>query len=335
MKRFKPHWTALLIALGSLSSLAVAAQEPGTTDMSGMLFINASQQELASGDSNFNADLKRAFINVSHQLNSDWSLHMTTDVQWHRHQDPDDPMLRHFYAQRTINDWMRVRVGNAPTPWIQPLAQLNGYRYIDPGLTPRTGHGSPADWGVHLDGELADFGYSVSAITGAGFRKPRLGDSVDFEGRVYWQPVQGLRLHVGGYHGTRTQDKGDRPKFHTAQRWNTALTYNQGPWRAGVQYLYADNWRQVNRPEEDAANGFSVWSSYQINANYAVSLRHDQMSPNRRLDSSREQHYAQAALEWRYSPRLRFSAVVKHIDNTSNTGRQIDNEFGLWTLIVL
>ena len=336
MQIFKLNRIALFAALGSaFCSFSAMAQTPGTTDVSSMIFINASQQERASGDSDFNPDLKRLFINIDHQFNTDWSFHITTDFQWQRHQDPADPMLRHFYAQRTINDNMRVKIGNAPTPWILPIAQLNGYRYLDPGLIPRAGHGNPADWGLHLEGEVADFGYSIAAVTGGGFNKPRVGDSADFEGRVYWQPVQGLRLHVGGYRGTLTQDKDDRPKFHTAQRWNTALTYNQGPWRAGAQYFYADNWRQINVPEADAASGVSVWGSYQINANYAVSLRHDQTNPSRRLDASREQDYYQAALEWRYNPRWRFSAVVKHIDNTANTGRQINNEFGLWAQILL
>ncbi|WP_113907635.1 hypothetical protein [Aliidiomarina celeris] len=322
-----------VLSFGALS-ISANAQEPGTTEFSGMIFLNGSQQEPANGNDNFNVDLKRFFLNVNHQFSSDWSMHVTTDFQWQRYQDPSDPILRHFYVQKKISDTMRVRIGNAPTPWILPIAQLNGYRYLDPGLLPRAGHGAPADYGVHLEGETGDFGYAVAAITGGGFQKPRLGDSVDFEGRVYWQPLEGLRVHLGAYRGTLTQDKDDRPKIHTAERWNSAITYNQGKWRAGAQYFYANNWRRVSLPTEDAASGYSLWGSYQLNANYAIALRHDLTTPSRRLDSTREIEYYSAALEWRYNPKLRFSAVLKHVNNSNNASRAINNEFGIWSQIV-
>lgn len=330
----KAAFVAVLLGGASLGTLA-QAQTLGDTEVSAMIFLNASQQEQAAGDDNFNFDMKRLFINVAHQFDHDWSLHVTTDFQWQRQQDPADPILRHFYVQRKIGDSMRLKLGNAATPWILPIAQINGYRYLDPGLIPRAGHGHAADWGVHLEGEVANFGYAVAAVTGGGFQKPRVGDSVDFEGRVYWQLVPGLQLHLGGYHGTLTQDKDDRPKFHTAQRWNTAMTYNQGRWRGGVQYFYADNWRQINQIEEDSASGYSLWGAYQINTNFALALRHDQTSPSRRLDTTRVQDYYHAALEWRYNPRWRFSAVVKHIDNVTDSDRRINNEFGLWAQILL
>ena len=335
MNRLSLTRAATTVLVSSALCSAAIAQEPGTTDISSMIFLNASHQERASGDDNFNVDLKRLFINLDHQLDTNWSFHVTTDFQWQRNQDPTDPILRHFYAQRALTENHRIKIGNAPTPWVLPLAQLNGYRYLDPGLVPRAGHGHAADWGVHLEGEVASFGYSVAAVSGGGFQKPRLGDSVDLEGRIYWQPLQGLRLHAGAYRGTLTQDKDHRPKIHTAQRWNAAVTYNRGPWRAGAEYFHADNWRQVNVPEEDATNGFSVWGAYQINRNYAVSLRHDKLNPSRRINASREQDYFSAALEWRYNPRWRFAAALKHIDTTSDTGRQINNEFGVWAQILL
>lgn len=327
--------SVLLFGHSFANSAVAQSMEPGTTQFSSVIFINASQQEPEHGNDNFNVDLKRLFINVDHQFDQNWSLHATTDINWQRYQDPSDLFVRHLYVQRTINDNMRVRLGNAPTTWIQPIAVLNGYRYLDPGLIPRAAHGSAADWGVHLLGEIGQFSYAVAAVTGAGFQKPRVGDSPDYEARLSWQPVNGLQFHVGGYRGTLTQDKDNRPHYHTAQRWNTGVTYVEGPWRVGAEYFYADNWRQINQPESDAANGTSVWGAYQINPQYAVSLRHDRINASRRLAPENQQEYYNAALEWRYSNDLRFSAVIKHIDHELPSGRQISNEFGLWALIRL
>src|SRR5690554_2699366 len=202
--------------------MALAQQiEPGETRFSALIFANASYQDLERDGDNLNVDLKRLFLNFDHRFSQDWSAPLTTDIQWQRYQDPSDLFVRHLYIQRRIGDNHHLRLGNAPDTWILPLAQLNGYRYLDPGLIPMAGHGTPADWGVHLQGGSGAFSYALAAVTGAGFQKPRVGDSPDYQARVSWEVADGLQLHLGGYRGTRAMDKGVRPRLHTAERWNS------------------------------------------------------------------------------------------------------------------
>lgn len=324
----------LLSGFGTGAALAQDT-EPGKTKVSALIFLNASQKEPENGDDNLNVDLKRFFINVDHQFNQDWSAHLTTDFQWQRYQDPTDLLFRHVYVQRRIGDNLRLRLGNAPDTWILPLAEMTRYRYLDPGLIPMAGVGAPADWGVHLLGKSGPVSWTVAAVTGAGFQKPRTGDSPDFQARVSWEVAKGLQLHLGGYRGTLAQDKGDRPHHHTAQRWNGAVTWTDGPWQVGAEYFHASNWRQVNRPQDDSANGASAWGSYRFNPSYAVFLRHDSLDGSRELAPANRREYSNVALEWRHSNNLRFSAAFKHIDNRTAAGRRIDNEFGIWALIRL
>ncbi len=314
---------------------AAAAQElaPGDTRVSALVFLNASQKEPERGENDLDVDLKRFFINVDHRFDQDWSFHLTTDIQWQRHQDATDLLFRHLYVQRRIGDGLRLRLGNAPDTWILPLAELNGYRYLDPGLIPMSGHGTPADWGVHLLGTAGPVNWTVAAVTGAGFQKPRTGDRADYQARVSWEVAKGLQLHAGGYRGTLARDKGDRPRHHTAERWNGAVTYIGGPWRLGAEYFHASNWRQVNQPADDAANGGSLWGSYRLTPKYAVFARYDSLDGSRRLAPQNRREYYNLALEWRHSNRLRLSAALKHVDTRNAAGRQIDNEFGLWAMV--
>lgn len=320
--------SGLLVPAGTALAQEAKASR---TKVSGLVFLNASHQDLERGGDNLNVDLKRFWINVDHQFNQDWSVHLTTDIQWQRYQDPTDLFVRHLYVQRRIGDSHRLRLGNAPDTWILPLAQLNGYRYLDPGLIPMAGHGAPADWGVHLDGGVGPVTYAVSAVTGAGFQKPRTGDSPDYQARVSWEVADGLQLHLGGYRGTRALDKGDRPHMHTAERWNGAVTWISGPWRLGAEYFHADNWNRINQPVADSASGTSVWGSYRINQRYAVFARHDTLKNSRDIAPQNERDYYNVALEWRHSNKLRLSAAYKQIDIQTAASRQINREFGIWS----
>ena len=303
----------------------------GPLDAGGGGAGEARHQDLERGGDNLNVDLKRFWLNVDHRFDENWSVHLTTDVQWQRHKDPTDVLVRHLYVQRRLGDRHLLRLGNAPDTWILPMAQLNGYRYLDPGLVRMSGHGDPADWGVHLLGEAGPVTWTVAAVTGAGFQKPRTGDSPDYQARVSWEVAKGLQLHLGGYRGTRAQDNGGRPHIHTAERWNGAVTWVSGPWRLGAEYFQADNWNRVDRPGADAAKGASVWGSYRINEHYAVFARHDTLENSRRLAPRNQRDYYNVALEWRHSNKLRVSAAYKHIDNRTAAARQINREFGLWT----
>lgn len=324
--------SAILLGLLAPAGAALANDaESGKTSISGLIFLNASHQDRELGGDNLNVDLKRFWINVDHQFNQNWSMHVTTDFQWQRYQDPTDLLFRHAYVQRKFGDNLRLRLGNAPDTWILPLAQINGYRYLDPGMIPMNGQGTPADWGVHLLGNAGPVSWTVAAVTGAGFQKPRTGDSPDYQARVSWEVVDGLQLHLGGYRGTRAMDKGDRPHMHTAERWNGAVTYVSGPWRLGAEYFYGSNWSRVNQVAPDATNGTSLWGSYRFNPNYSVYVRHDTSKGSRRIAEQNERDYYSAALEWRHSNKLRLSAAYKHIDIETAASRQINREFGIWS----
>lgn len=314
----------------------------GGTSVSGKLFLNASHLDqdvngVRTDDSGTNADLKRFFINVDHRFSDVWSAHVTTDIHWQRHQDPTDLWLRYAYVQGRFSKAFNLRLGSAPMPWQGLVNQWYGYRYVEKDATMRAGVGSTADWGVHALGSLGADGrveYAASLATGAGYKKPRLGNGPDVAARVSFQPGEHVVVGLGGYRGTLGQDAGKLDSQRTAQRWSLMAAYADAKWRLGGQYFRANDWSQVMSPQSDRSHGWSAWASMQLTPEVSLFARHDHVEPSRWLDPERRDRYTNAGVEWQAYKWLRLAAVWKR-ERLSDGGRRLKtaNEAGLWAQI--
>lgn len=310
---------------------AVAAE----TKLSTQIFANFSDIQLAEQTSDREAwqpDLKRFYLDLDHRFNADWTLKITSDIQWHRQQDPTDLWFRHAYIQRSFNQSHYLKLGVAELPWIDYIARRVGFRYIDPSLTPKNQLASPTDPGIYYGYKGLHFSYGIAAVTGGGFKKPRVGDGVDLEAAAIWHLNERFDLALGLYQGTRTLDKGDAPKYHTARRLDLALSYQFKGARFGVEYVYNDNWRQVNKIPEDASSGWSTWGSYAFSPKYAAFVRYDVTKPNRRLNPSLERTYYQLGIDYKVRSYLTMALVAKQNKSSGLSHNTKHNEIGIWTM---
>lgn len=337
--RMNQHVTGLFVSAiaAAVLPLAAAAQDAPAdaprTRVSTKVFINASDLQrdgTTTDDEGLALELKRFFINVDHRFNADWSAHVTTDVTWTRNADPSDLWLRHAYLQRRLGEHAVLRLGNAPTPWIAAESSHEGYRYVDGGLISRTGTGTAADYGVHVQGTRGTLNYAAAVVTGAGYKRPRVGDGADLELRVGWAPLASVELAVGGYRGTLAQDAGYAPHLHTAERWNAMATWTGDRARLGAQYFRADNWDRVTTPAEDASRGWSAWTAWQLTPAYAAFARHDRTEESLRLDPTLEERFSQVGVEWEASKQLKLALVGKRTEVESATRDATTNELGVW-----
>jgi len=322
---------AVALCLGGLLNISAQAE----TNLSSQLFINASniqQKGQVSNREGWELELKRFYLDFSHKFDENWSSVVTTDVQWRRQQDPTDVWFRHAYVQRKLPDNQFLQLGVAPLPWIDYIARKVGYRYIDPSLTPMNQFAGPTDLGVHYSNKNDDVSYAVSIMTGGGFKKPRVGDSVDAEAYVAWHIAPGLDIAVGGYRGARTQDKGDAPKINTAERFNASINYQVKRIRLGVEYVHNNNWGQVASLVKDAKSGWGGWASYRYAPKQSVFLRYDATKPSRRLNPGYEKDYIQVGWDWKVAPYLTVAIVGKRMKETSDNFERESNEFGLWSM---
>lgn len=330
--------TTLAVAtLGGLAPItASAALAPGETNVSTTLFIDASdisRSGVHADDEGLGMGLDRFYIDVKHRFDSRWSARVTTDVQWQRQQDPTDLWFKYAYLEGKFSNALMLRFGAAPMPWPAFANKWGGYRYVEKELVTREKVGGSSDWGVHAIGQVADNGsveYAVSAVTGAGYKRPSAGDNIDVDARVAWQPSEHTVLGVGTYRGTLAQDAGTAPRLHTAERWTALAAYSDDRFRIGTQFFRADNWDQVNEVQPDAARGWSGWASWQLTPEMSVFARHDETRPSLRIDPSRDERLDLVGVEWTPDKRLRLALVGKRDALRSSTVNHHSNEVGVW-----
>lgn len=313
---------------------------PGETRVGGKIFVDASHIDRHAngiGDSDTNVDLKRFYVNIDHRFGDVWSAHLTTDIQWHRHDDPTDLWVKHAYLQGDFGKTFVLRLGAAATPWGGLFNHWYGYRYVEGGLLTRAKVKNSADWGVHALGTLGSgrgVDYAVSVITGAGYKKPRLGNGPDVSARVSWQPSEHTVVAVGGYRGTLGEDVDAREAVHTARRLDVMVAYADAKWRVGGQYFRAEDWNRVLDPQGDRSHGWSVWASMQLTSKVSVFARHDHLEPSASLDPERHDRYSNAGVEWRARKWLRLAAVYKRERlRLSGASRRTTNEMGMWAQV--
>lgn len=334
-------WTATAAAGFLAAASAYAGDVPvGGTDVSGTVFVDVShidQHGAGAGRNDTEADLKRFYINIGHRFSDAWSAHLTTDIQWKRHDDPTDLRVKKAYLEGKFSPALTLRLGVNSMPWMSLVNRWYGFRYVETGLVRRARTGHSADWGVHVSGLLGQarrVGYAVSVVTGAGYKKPRLGNGPDVAVRVSWQPGAHWIMALGGYRGTLAQNVDGRRRQHRARRWDAMLAWADSRWRLGGQYFHAEDWDRVLDSQGDNSHGWSVWASMQITPRVAVFARHDHITPSASLDPERHDRYSNAGVQWRARPWLRLAAVYKRQRLVlAGQARRTVNEAGLWAQI--
>lgn len=342
--RAAPVALALLATLGLAGTAHAADELPvGGTHVGTTLFLDFTHIDQsvkgrhdARGSGN-GADLKRLYFILDHRFSDVWSAHLLTDINWLRHEDPTDLWVKYAYLEGAFSRALVLRLGAAPTPWIALVNHWYGYRYVEKDLLARAKFGTSADWGVHVLGTFGStqtVSYAVSAITGAGFKQPRLGNGPDLVARVAWQPVEHLVVALGGYEGTLAQDVDGRASQHTARRWDAMVAWADSRWRLGGQYYRASDWNQVTSPLSDHSHGWSVWASMQLTSRVALFARRDRYAPGIDLSPGRHDDYGNAGVEWHPKKWLKLAAVYKR-ERLSQAGVDLktDNEIGVWSQI--
>jgi len=256
-------------------------------------------------------DIKRFYIGVDHKFSDIFSGNITTDFTYDSGAGATQVYIKKAYLDMNLDPALDIRLGSTDLPWVPFVEGLYGYRYIEPVLIDRTKFGTSADWGVHAKGQFADglLNYAVAVVDGAGYKHPDTGahtHTMDFEGRVNLD-VNHFVLATGGYVGKLGKDVGGGPDTRTASRFNALAAYVDGPVRAGVNYFYAWNWKNVvkydskgNALRSDEAYGVSAFASYRFTPEWGVLGRYDYVKPTKDTNSALTDNYFNVGLE--YSP---------------------------------
>ncbi len=340
---------ALLVACatGSAASLAAA----GDTTVGGKGYfdltnIDETSDGAKTGASGTGLDAKRFYLSVGHQFDDTWSANITTDFNYVSNDNETQLFVKKAYFEGKFSDGFALRIGSTDVPLVPFVENLYGNRYIENVLVEHLGLEASADWGVHALGKFAGgkAHYAVSAINGNGYKNTSRSQSLDLDGRIDFEPIDGLTLALAYRTGKRGLDKQNVTTYHTAQRTELVAAYVKPKYRVGLEYFTADNWNQVLNPLSDKADGYSVWGSFSVKKNVSVFARYDDATPSKDIAPNLSNTYFNVGIAFQPISKLDIALVYKQdqVDNgmykTSNgTLGGVDsgkhNEIGVWAQV--
>ncbi|MDO1530486.1 carbohydrate porin [Fulvimonas sp. R45] len=291
------------------------------TSLSGKMYFDFSHIDQKNSDTGKTAatgtglDVKRFYLGVTHKFNDIWSANLTTDFNYVSNDGETNLFVKKAYVQGNFDKAAVLRIGSADMPWIPFVEDWYGFRYVENTLTDRLHYANSADWGLHMLGSVGDggmFNYAVSAVNGGGYKNPSRSKNVDFEGRVGFQPVEGLMVALGGYSGDLGKETQTTSANHTAQRGDLMVAYKSSAFRLGAEYFTAKNWNNVTTPATDKADGYSVWGSVGLNDDLTLFARYDNAKLSKTLDPRKKDVYYNLGLQFAVTKGFDLAAVWKH-----------------------
>jgi hypothetical protein len=342
--------TAVVI-VSAMGSAATSAAEAGETTIGGKGFFDLTNIDATSDGTQTDAsgtgiDVKRFYISVGHQFDERWSANITTDFNYVSNDSETQLFVKKAYFEARFSDALAVRFGSADVPLVPFVENLYGYRYIENVLVEHLHLEASADWGVHALGTFAGgkLNYAVSAINGNGYKNPSRSQSLDFDGRIDFEPIDALTLALFYRTGKRGLDKENVTTYHSASRTELLAAYVKPTFRVGLEYFQADNWNQVTSPLSDSADGYSIWGSFMVNENVSILARYDDATPSKDLQPELKNTYINLGVAFQPIPQLDVAVVYKQdkVENgfygtTNGTIGGADsgkwNEIGVWAQV--
>jgi hypothetical protein len=305
------------------------------TTVGGTMFVDFSNIDQASNGSKTDAagtglDVKRFYLSIDHQFNDVWSADLTTDFNYVSNDGETNLFVKKAYVQGAFSKLATLRSGSAGTPWIPFVEDFYGYRFVENTLVDRMKFGNSADWGLHLLGDSGTFDYQVSMVNGGGYKHPNRSDSVDFEARVGFTPIKGFAVAIGGYTGHLGEDTTTSPALHDARRYDAMVAWNANGLRLGAEWFRANDWNNVATPFSDAADGYSLWGSYDFSA-ASVFARYDRVEPSKHLDPDLEDTYYNFGVAFPITTGIRVAVAYKNERLRNGTSGDVESrEVGAW-----
>ena len=272
----------------------------------------------------FHFDVKRFYVGIDHSFNSVYSANITTDVLYDSGAGATQIYIKKAYLQAKFDPAFIVRLGSADLPWVPFDEDVYGYRYVENTLIDRTKFGTSADWGVHVLGALplgggATVAYQVSAINGAGYKKPGFiggvnrSEGLDVEGRVSLS-YKGFVAAVGGYEGKLGSDFNDNVTFHNAERFDALLAYSDKWFKVGGEYMWASNDTagQITNKPSDKAEGWEVFGNVNLAPQWQIFGRYDSLKPSQSLHPLLNNTYYNVGIQYEPVKIVDFALLYKH-----------------------
>lgn len=331
------------------------AKTVNDTQISGRMYYDVSSIDKTVGGSKVDAsgtnfDIKRFYLGIDHKFNDVWAMNLTTDFQYNSTLGASELYIKKAYLEGKFSSLFTVRAGANDMPWIPYAENLYGYRYIDKTITDQLGQGTSSDWGLHAFGATSSgvFNYAASVVNGNGYKAaPDNGlnnrsKSVDFEGRVGFQPINGLNVAVGVYSGkkgkdTYANDASDTNEVNTASRTNAIVAYGNSQFRVGLEWFQAKDYANPFMPigaTDLKQDGYSLFGNVALGGN-GVNLfaRYDKANLNKDAAFDPDYTFYNIGVEFPIVKGVKLAPVYKYTRQegaTADAPKTVTKEFGVF-----
>jgi hypothetical protein len=307
------------------------------TKVTGRAYINASSinQKNAAGattEKDGGVAIKRLYLGVEHKFDSVFSANAVVDffggTQTSAAGAAAAVYVKNAYLEAKLSPAAVVRLGAAGTPWIPYEESIQGYRHVEKTYSDLAGvGGQSADWGVHVGGDLAGgaVSYAVSATDGAGYKNPKLTQTIDLEGRLSTQ-FNGLNLAIGGFVGRQGADVQGTSTYKNTTRFTSLIAYKgmigKSAFTIGGEYLTAKNFTTaliVSPTAFNHAEGYSLFASVAPAPKWSVFGRYDFTKNSKDLNPAGHVNYYNAGLQYSPAKIVDLALVYKHYQATAGS----------------
>jgi hypothetical protein len=325
------------------------------TQISGRLYYDLTNINKQVGGakvdpSGTNFDIKRFYLGVDHKFNDTWAMNLTTDFQYNATLGASELYIKKAYIEGKFSPLFTVRAGANDMPWIPYAENIYGYRYVDKTITDQLGQGTSSDWGLHAFGKSSAgvFNYAAAVVNGNGYKAaPDNGvnnrsKGVDFEGRIGFQPINGLDIGVGVYSGkkgkdTYANDASTTNEVNTASRTNAIVAYANSKFRIGAEWFQAKDYANPFMPigaTDLKEDGYSIFGNVALTGT-GVNLfaRYDKANLNKDAAFDPEYTFYNLGVEFPVVKGVKIAPVYKYTKQegaTATAAKTETKEFGVF-----
>ncbi len=278
-------------------------------------------------------EIRRAYINVTGQLNHLISFRVTPDIasRFATSTTANLPggssvaastnydgsltfRLKYAFGQLNLDEPLKshgswIRFGQQQTPYVDFMEGIYRYRFQGTIFSEREGYLSSSDVGLSghyaLPGSYGDV--HLGYYNGDTYSKAEANDQKAFQVRGTLRPLPRQKV-LKGWRLTAFYDH-DSPVEHGSRERFVANTTFEHPYVSlGFEYLDARDQASVTRPEVKS-NGWSVWVTPRTTIGIEGLFRYDDLQPNESVDARKKRALAGVAY-WFKLPKPGLAAAI-------------------------